>query len=359
MKIIHTSDLHLDSPLTARLPADKLRERKRELLRGFCDLVTEAGRIGATAVIIAGDLFDSERVTARTRDTVLDAIAAAANISFFYLRGNHDGSFDTSTRAIPKNLYSFEGDGWVGYDLCAGVRIVGHNAPLDSDFSALNSLLREEDVNICVLHGELRDRGNGGESFGKGATTGHGIDYLAMGHYHSYSEEQLDERTVAVYCGTPEGRGFDETGEKGYSLIEISSGKLTHRFVPFAKRRIREVEVNASGATSHRDISERAAFALRSVPVTDIVRLKLVGGIQPGVWKDTEALAEEFGSRFYYFEVKDATRLEIRPEDFIGDRSLKGEFIRTVSAASDLDEETKMRIINCGLHALMGEELPI
>ena len=359
MKIIHTSDLHLDSPLTARLPADKLRERKRELLRGFCDLVTEARRIGAASIIIAGDLFDSERVTARTRDTVLDTIAAASNISFFYLRGNHDGSFDTSGRALPKNLYTFDGEGWVGYDLCDGVRIVGHNSPADGDFSALDGILRKDDVNICVLHGELRDKGAGGESFGRGAIAGHGIDYLALGHYHSYTEEMLDGRLCAVYCGTPEGRGFDETGEKGYSLIEISDGRLTHRFVPFAKRKIREIEVAVDGAAGHRDISERAALALRSIPSSDIVRLKLTGGLTPGVWKDTEALTEEFRGRFYYFEVKDATRLEIRPEDYAGDKSLKGEFIRTVSEADGLDEETKMKIINCGLHALMGEELPI
>jgi hypothetical protein len=37
--------------------------------------------------------------------------------------------------------------------------------------------------------------------------------------------------------------------------------------------------------------------------------------------------------------------------------SLKGEFIRTVSADNTLDQETKDKIIACGINALMGEEL--
>ena len=82
MKIIHTSDIHIDSPLTARLSPDKIRERRRELIDGFSRLVSEAKRIGAEAMIIAGDLFDSERISKRAIDTALDAIESSPGISF-------------------------------------------------------------------------------------------------------------------------------------------------------------------------------------------------------------------------------------------------------------------------------------
>jgi exonuclease SbcD len=36
------------------------------------------------------------------------------------------------------------------------------------------------------------------------------IDYLALGHIHSYKMEQLDSRGVYCYPGCLEGRGFDE-----------------------------------------------------------------------------------------------------------------------------------------------------
>ena len=62
MKIIHTSDLHLDSPLTTRLASDKVRERKNELLFSFRKNVQAAKDNGADGFIIAGDLFDSDKV---------------------------------------------------------------------------------------------------------------------------------------------------------------------------------------------------------------------------------------------------------------------------------------------------------
>ena len=62
MKILHTSDLHLDSPLTTRLDSKKVRERKNELLLSFKRLSELADREGSEAFIIAGDLFDSERI---------------------------------------------------------------------------------------------------------------------------------------------------------------------------------------------------------------------------------------------------------------------------------------------------------
>ncbi len=359
MRIIHTSDLHLDSPLTSRLPADKLRERKRELVRGFSRLISQAKSLGVAAIIIAGDLFDSENVTVRTLDTVMDAITEAGDIHFYYLSGNHDADFSAGTRPMPKNLHVFERDRWIAYEAGEGVCITGICRTGDELYPALDGLLRRDEINICVLHGELRDRGYGNEDIGRAAISGHGIDYLALGHYHSYSAEQIDDRLTAVYCGTPEGRGFDESGEKGFSLIEIENGRLSHRFVPFAKRRIHIISLPLSGITRQSELIERAEAALRKIPAEDIVRLELTEGFTPELWKDCEGIREHFSSRFYYFEVKDSSHLEINPEDFKNDKTLKGEFIRTVLAEAGLDEEKARQIINCGIHALMGEEFSL
>ena len=47
----------------------------------------------------------------------------------------------------------------------------------------------------------------------------------------------------------------------------------------------------------------------------------------------------------------------IDPEDYRYDKSLKGEFIRTVLSSPETDGITKEKIISCGINALMGEEL--
>ena len=88
-----------------------------------------------------------------------------------------------------------------------------------------------------------------------------------------------------------------------------------------------------------------------------MVRLELVGRYFPTLWKDTDSLISTFEHRFFYFEIKESSRIAINPEDYRNDRSLKGEFIRTVAQDDTLDEETKEKIIACGINALMGEEL--
>ena len=130
-----------------------------------------------------------------------------------------------------------------------------------------------------------------------------------------------------------------------------------HSFRSFAKRRLHIIPVELDGAVRTAEIAERAQRALAAIPSTDIVRLELCGRYHPSLWKDIEGLERLFNNKYYYFEIKDSSRIGINPEDYKHDMSLKGEFIRTVSADETLDEETKERIIACGINALMGEEL--
>ena len=116
MKILHTSDVHIDSPLTAKLPADKIKERRAELRAGFISLISEAKSKGVGAVIIAGDLFDESKISRRSLLSVLDAVSDARDITFYYLPGNHEGNalLDSGV-AFPENLKVF-GKEWTYFE---------------------------------------------------------------------------------------------------------------------------------------------------------------------------------------------------------------------------------------------------
>ncbi len=353
MKIIHTSDIHIDSPLTSRLSPDKVRERRGELRSGWQRLISEAERIGAGAIIIAGDLFDEGRVSKRTIAFTLEAIRAAKGITFFYLEGNHEGSALRDAGVdLPDNLMLF-GKDWT-YFKAEGVTVVGRSDISAGMFDTLD--LPEDTKNIVVLHGELRDGRSGDGIIGLRDAGERGIDYLSLGHYHSFSATKLDGG-VAVYSGTPEGRGFDEVGEMGYVVIDTDGRDIRYEFVPFAKRRLHICEVDITGAMRTSDVEERAEAALSLIPAGDLVRLNLVGGYSPELWKDVEGLTRKFGGRFYYFEIKDSSRPLINPDDYKYDKTLKGEFIRAVMADGNLDDGMKARVISCGINALLGEEL--
>ena len=352
MKFLHTSDLHIGSPLTSRLSQEKARERKGELMSNLERMIEQTVYQRATAFIIAGDMFDSEKITKHTAERVVSAIEKYPNLDFLYLSGNHEkNALINCGVAIPKNLKMF-GEDWTYFNY-GEVCIAGRSKISPDMFSSLD--LAYEKTNIVVLHGALSDAKTGGEIIGRKDAIQKHIDYLALGHYHSYSEHQIDDTGIAVYAGTPEGRGFDEVGEKGFVMIEADGRRARHTFIPFAKRRLHIIDVDLTDAEGRSDINERVEKALLGIPYTDLVRVRLCGKKSPELFADEDSIVSRWQNSFYHFEIKDETSLKIDPEDYKYDRSLKGEFIRLVASKSDLSDKEKDDIIRVGLAALMGE----
>ena len=339
--------------MTTRLSPAQLSIRKRELTESFRRIIDYAESEYAQAIIISGDLFDSARISVKTLDSLMGIIEKSDRIEFFYLPGNHEGDvLRKSGVRIPENLKIF-GEEWTSFHI--GNAVVSGRSTTSPDMFK-NLTLDENAVNIVALHGELVDRSANDDKIGLKDAEGLPIDYLALGHYHSYSKTEA-ARGVAVYSGTPEGRGFDETGEKGFVEINLEGKELSHRFIPSAMRKLRIVEVDISGAMREIEIENRVAFALSNIPREDLVRVVLVGKHEPGIRRETEALCERFKSSFFFLEIKDSSKIRISMDDYKHDISLKGEFIRTVLASETVSDEEKEAIIELGLRALAGETL--
>ena len=353
MKLIHCADLHLDSPMESNLSAEKARERKGEILATFAKTVRLAAESDVEAILIAGDLFDSDHVTARTEKYVLDLMGSHPDLCFFYLAGNHDRGGKLKTlEDKPDNLYLF-GDGWTSYQF-GDVTITGSEKP-DPDTLQLDG----KRINIVMLHGQER-AGRGVEKadvirFAKYKNKH--IDYMALGHLHEYRAAAIDPRCTACYPGCLEGRGFDECGKKGYVLLETDvRGKLSHRFVPVAKRELHTVSCDITGFGSQLDLENRLLAAVEGISSHDLVKVVLVGECPAGTLVDLSHLTGVLSERFYFVKITDESRLLIRPEEYVHDISLRGEFVRRVTA-SDLAEAEKERVIACGFRALTGEEI--
>lgn len=353
MKLIHCADLHLDSPMESSLPPAKARERRSELLSAFSGLVDLADRGGASAILIAGDLFDRVHTTRKTEQYVLNLITEHPNLYFFYLSGNHDSGHRLSeTDEKPQNLLTF-GNDWTTYDF-GDVMITGSEQP-DPDRLTLSA----DRLNIVLLHGQSRESGTAqGDIIPFQKYKNRNIDYMALGHLHAYREAVLDDRGIACYAGCLEGRGFDECGQKGYILLETENGRLNHRFVPFAKRLMHEVTCDISGCCSQLEMERRVSEAVGDIPPKDLVKTVLTGSRSAELLIDLPRIGQMLSDRFYFAKLTDKTRLLIRPEEYRHDISLKGEFVRRVMA-SELPEHEKERIIACGFRALAGEELDL
>ena len=103
MKIIHCSDLHLDSKMETNLSKEKAKERKNEILLTFEKMIQYAKETEVKIIIIAGDMFDKKNISQKAKRMVKNQIMLNQEIDFIYLKGNHDEvSFIQEDEEIPQ-----------------------------------------------------------------------------------------------------------------------------------------------------------------------------------------------------------------------------------------------------------------
>ncbi|MCR5755725.1 MAG: DNA repair exonuclease, partial [Acetatifactor sp.] len=226
------------------------------------------------------------------------------------------------------------------------------------------SLVPDADwFNIVMLHGQEAETGtkDKAEVINLRALKNKGIDYLALGHVHAYKEEKLDGRGFYCYPGCLEGRGFDECGEHGFVLLDIdaSNHSCKRTFVPFALRNLYTVDVDVTDSMTSAQIREKIREELikRCYETKSLLKIVLCGTVDVECEKNLEYLKKEFEQDYYFVKIYDETTLSMHYEDYRLDRSLKGEFVRTVEADDSLSESDRMAIIRYGLQLIAGEEL--
>lgn len=359
LKLIHAADLHLDSPfsgLNAQHAAQR-REEQRLLLDRLTDLANEER---ADLVLLAGDLLDGSRVYRETVEALAQSLSRI-RARVFISPGNHDpyglGSPYLSVR-WPDNVHIFSSSSVASVEL-PELNCVVHGAAFTSfqqDFSPLASFRAPADgrLHLMVLHGNTQGGGYGPISPQDIASCG--LDYLALGHIHQQSGLQRSGTTFWAYPGCPEGRGFDELGEKGVLAVEVTSGLVQAQFVPLCSRRYEILDIDLTNVT---DPLTAVETALPADTGRDIYRIRLTGEHNLGDG-DLTQLSEVLSSRFYGLELRNHTRI---PRDMwarCGEDTLTGLFLRSMAAqcASNPDDKTLQLAARFGVAALEhGEDI--
>lgn len=352
MKILHCADIHLGSKMEARLPKEKSDERKAEVRASFNRMIERAKAAGVRLVLLSGDVFDSERPLKRDKEFFYSVVGNNPEIDFLYLRGNHDGK-ESYVQYGLSNLKTF-GNEWTKYSYdeldIYGIEMDAGNA--QSLYSTLKTDAGRK--NIVMLHGQVGD-GSGKDKINLTKLKNRGIDYLALGHIHAFDCQKLDDRGVWAYSGCLEGRGFDETGEKGFVLLD-TDGAWKTQFVPNSARVIEEICVDLTGTDDFYGAFRKCRQSVKCKG-KDMLRINLVGEIDYDNATLAVDMRKNFENDYYFVSVKDRTVRRFDTEKIAADPSLKGEFIRTVLARTDLDEIFKQKVVDAGLKALSGREV--
>lgn len=358
MKFIHCADLHLESRIDS-LPLAQAQVRREEIISSFERLVDYATKTGVKAIIISGDMFDTKKVTLRTKNRINHIIAKNNSVDFLYLAGNHDEQtyfFDEQQK--PVNFHFF-GDDWTSFRY-GNVNIVGAILqPSNVDVLPEKLVLSDEDINVVVLHGQIagyvsREKA---QIISLPRYKDKNIDYMALGHIHSFSEGKLDNRGTYAYSGCLDARGFDETGEKGFVLIETEKNSLNYNFVAFSSRKFYEIKVDVTEFDDYFTLRDAVNEALKqNCDSSSLIKLVLEGERSIDFDINVDGLTKYFLNSFFYCKVIDKTSLKINEIDYQLDKTVRGEFMREV-LAQNISDELKTEILTCGLRALKGEDL--
>ena len=360
MRILHAADLHLDSAFAglAEEKAALFRQESRDILRRMVDWANDHA---VDVMLLSGDLFDSDRMYSQTARTLAQVLARFRG-RIFLSPGNHD--------------FYAPGSGYDAVDWPENVHIFTSRRPQTVLLRSLNASVTgaaftsaeewepfdgasfsggDAPIRLGVLHGEVTRGESKYRAIPPAEIEKTNLTYLALGHVHRCAGVQRAGNTAYAYPGCLPGRGFDETGDKGFLYGEITPEKVELEFIPFAPRRYQSVTADITD----RDPADAVRQALDPDCGQDICRVLLTGSRRENF--SLSALTSELSGLCAALELTDETYPEEDVWARCGEDSLRGLFLQNLRARYDgADEDEKRQLLQAarfGLAALDNRDL--
>lgn len=331
IKILHSGDWHLDSPMQGRTAEQTgvLRAELAKIPGKLADLCKEEN---CDLVLLSGDLFDGTY----TRDsyrTVYDALQRMA-VPVFISPGNHDFISPESPyekELWPENVHIFKKQQIEWVDVPAlSLRVYGAGFQ-GMDCPGLLEGFQAEGNAVGVFHGDPTQLHSPYNPVTKNQVLGSKLRYLALGHVHKGDGFWAGD-SLCAWPGCPMGRGWDEQGDKGALIVTLTE-RTEIRFVPLGAPQFFDVFVDAG---------DGVASVLPAVANEDFYRVTLTGESEA---MDMEALRAEF-SQFPNLVLRDQTRRPVDLWKSLGEDSFEGVYFSLLKdALADADPQLQQEIL--------------
>ena len=337
MKLLHSADWHLDSPLVG-FTASQQQQLRKALLEIPGKLASICHDENCDLVLLSGDLFDGPY----TRDSYQAVYQALSEmgVPVFIAPGNHDFISAESpwTRELwPENVYVFK-DPHMGPVTLSQPRCCIFGAGFTAmDAPALLEGFRAQDPEmplIGILHGDPTQVRSPYNPITKKQVQDSGLAYLALGHIHKQGSFRAGD-TLCAWPGCPMGRGYDEQGEKGVLIVTLEE-TAEIRFLPLDTPKFFDLEVEAAD-----DPSAALNTLLPPVESDDYYRITLTG---PSTAVALEPLYGEF-SRFSNLTLRDRTTPPVDPWSAVGEDSFAGMYFSLLKQELETDDPAQQRIV--------------
>lgn len=237
MRFLHIADVHLDTSFAGR--SEEVRSRLRDASRtAFSRAVDVAIREDVHALLVAGDLFDGDRLSFQTERFLLREAERLQDhqITVVYATGNHDpGSATAGPRALawpacvrvaadgtPRRFQILDRNREpVGY-----VTAVGHEGPrVTEDLSRTLPAPAGALPEIALLHTQVRTSAAADQHHPYAPSDltwlrHAGYDYWALGHIHV--RQELSDDPPIWYPGSVQGKTHADRGARGGLLVDLT-----------------------------------------------------------------------------------------------------------------------------------------
>jgi exonuclease SbcD len=387
LRLLHTADVHLGARHTDLGDgASALRERRFAAFRAAIDLAI-AEKVDL--FLVAGDLFDSNVQPRRSVDRVAAEVRrlVEAKIRTVLIPGTHD-VYDRASiyRAhdLPALAGSTPDDDWVtlltperpdvhlpSLDAVVYGRVFATkrapHSPLEGSPAATDDRATWK---IGMVHGAIAipgvvDRDEVLITTEEIAASG--LDYLALGHWHSSQQGRAGSTTYA-YSGAPEPVAVDQD-KAGNVLLVTLDGTAAGKTVVVEERRVGRIrfealELDLAALGSQPALIER----LRTMADPDLVLDVRLTGLRPDeVDVSTDEVEGQVRNAFFRLRVRDRsvpplTEGALPPVDTVAGafiRDLEGQ-IAELEAADRVDEAGELRdALRLGRLLLAGHEVTL
>lgn len=357
MKFVHIADMHFDIPFTSLSARENLGDKRRlEQRNAFKKIIEYIKQNNIEYFFISGDLYEHDYVRKSTIDYIISLFREIPNTKIFISPGNHDpyikGSY-YDTYNFGENVYIFHSSKLEKYE-DENVNIYGMAfTEFYMNESCFDNIVIpiSNKPNILVAHCDLNgSKDEEGFSYNtvlESKLNLLGFDYGALGHIH---KNNLKNKNRIYYPGSPISLGFDELGEHGMIVGELTKDKFYMNFVRLDDRKFEEFELDVGEFSSKEDLLEKLMSL--ELDKSNIYKIVLVGKRNFEI-NPRELL--KILSSDNILKIKDNTKLNYDLEELASQNNLRGIFIREVINKYNSGECTEaefQKAIEIGLEAM-------
>lgn len=339
VKILHTSDLHLEAKLD--FLGQKSQEHRKQLIKTFKELIAKAVADKYDLVLIAGDLFDTPFPGESVKAEVIEGLKTLAThkIHLALIAGNHDrleqGSvyFDKRFSEIsPEFIHIFNSPDQTDWAIPAlDLTVYGVSLTKQKDNSSPLTKIQPKTTtrySVGLLHGSLDlNSQNTNNPLNRNELARANFQYIALGDWHS--SLQVSAKPAVWYSGSPELIHIDQAGAGSFLSVELDNDtKVTP--VKIGRKESLKLTLDITGVKTLTDLGHRWRQLGIDNTQEKFIQLALTG-VKDLTVKFSETEIREFlAEKVYYLKLRDTSKLELTdgeldnfPEEF-----LVGKYIR-------------------------------